>query len=161
MGKFNQYLWSDLIIFFEKNHYIQNGLTIPFLIGTIKLLRGKKITIEQLITELSDPKSHRRTTIMKCGNIGEFVVGIMDFETEKYLHQFPNIIAKEFGNIAITDSSLNNFNSSKEIINFFVSLYKLEIESGNYSKNNGDWTEFTKTDIKRIEHFKKDVINKS
>ena len=152
-----QYLWRDLILFFERKHYVNNGLTIPFLIGAIKLLDGNKLKISQLLTEFSDIRNSKRTTIMKCGNIGEFVIGIMDLESEEYHNKLPNDLQKEFKKLAIIDNSLNQFNEIKELINFFENRYGFEIENEQYSKNLGKWTEFTKKDLENIESFKNEI----
>jgi hypothetical protein len=155
-----KYIWCDLIKFFEKNHYITNGLTIPFLIGAIELLQTRKTSIPKLIEELTDFKNNNRTTIMKCGNIGEFVIGIMDFESEKYYKNFPNSLPKEFDNLAVTDNSLNEYGKISELITLFENQYNNEIRIKNYSKNEGKWTKFTAIDLQKIENFKKAAANK-
>ena len=152
-----QYLWRDLILFFEKKHYIHNGLTIPFLIGGVKMLNGNKLTIPQLLSEFTDIRNSSRTTIMKCNDIGEYVIGIMDLESEEYYNKFPNALQKEFKNLVIIDNSLNEFYEITELISFFENRYEFAIESERYSKNQGEWTEFTKRDLENIESFKNEI----
>jgi hypothetical protein len=156
-----KYIWCDLIKFFEQNHYITNGLTIPFLIGAIELLQKRKMTISKLIEEFTDSKSCSRTTIMKCENIGEFVIGIMDFESEDYYKKFPNSLPNEFNNLAVTDNSLNEYGKVSELITLFENRYNDEIRTKNYSKNAGKWSEFTAIDLLRIENFNNVAANKS
>lgn len=154
MSKKNTYNWRSLIQFFEKMNYIHNGLTIPFIIGVINLLEGNKIMVSQLIVELADLKNDSRATIMRCGNIGEFVIGVMDEESESYYQKFPKSLFKEFDNLAITDNSLNDCNSVLDLIAFMEDRYGQTIEDGKYSKNAGLWTKFTDEDMERIYCYK-------
>lgn len=149
------YEWCGLIEFFEKQNYICNGLTIPFLIGAIKQLQNRKMTISELTDELVDKKNQKRPTIMKCGNIGELVIGIMDYETIKYYKSYPNNEIKSFGNLSVTDSSLDNCSTEAELKSLFERLYKEKIDNGIYSKNAGEWTDFIPIDLERIENYKK------
>ncbi|MGZ2370406.1 hypothetical protein ACXR6G_11505 [Ancylomarina sp. YFZ004] len=154
MNKKITYNWSSLIQFFEKMNYIHNGLTIPFIIGVIKLLEGNKIVVSQLIAELANMKNESRATIMKCGNIGEFVVGVMDVESESMYRKYPQSLFMEYDNLAVTDNSLNDCSSVFDLIAFMEDRYGQTIEDEKYSKNAGLWTKFTEEDIERINSFK-------
>jgi len=149
-----KYDWRKLILFFERMNYIHNGLTIPFLIGSIKLLEGKSVTISEFITELIDSENENRTTIMKCGNIGEYVIGIMDMESELYYHKFPKSLFVEFNNLAVKDNSLNNCKSIEDLITFMEGRYCDKVENEKYSKNAGKWTYFTTEELEKIDNYK-------
>ena len=149
-----KYNWNDLIQYFVRNNYVRNGLTLPFLIGAIKNIERHTLTINEIITEFCDLQGGRRTTIMKCRDIGEFVVGIMDTESEILYKKNPQSLFKEFDNLAITDNSLSNFNSIPELIAFFEERYNQTIEKGEFSKNEGKWTDFTPLDLEHIDNFK-------
>jgi hypothetical protein len=153
-----KYNWSDLIQYFERNNYIHNGLTIPFLIGAIKYLEGKTLTIPQIVTEFTDLNGERRTTILKCGNIGEFVIGLMDIESETYYKKFPKSLFKEFSNLTVIDNSLSNYNSISELIAFFEEQYNQAIEKEKFSLNAGKWTDFTSIELEHIDSFKNNSI---
>lgn len=154
------YIWFDLIQFFEWNHYIHNGLTIPFLVGAIEILQSRKMAISQLVKEFSDLTNKSRTTIMKCGNIGEFVIGIMDIESENYYNNYPQCLPIQFENLVVTDTSLNDYNNFSELVVLFEKEYFEGIKSELYSKNSGIWTKFTQTDIERIDTFDKSFASK-
>lgn len=151
MRTIKKYEWCDLIEFFEKNHYIKNGLTIPYLIGALELLQERKMTISEFTDELLDPKNKKRPSIMKCGNIAELVIGVIDI----YTINTPNSMTKSIGNLSAYDDVLNKFTDKMELINHFENLYQSKVDSGEYSKNDGSWTNFTPTDLERIEHYNK------
>jgi hypothetical protein len=155
-----KYTWAVLLAFFEKQNYFRNGLTIPFLIGAVELLENKKMSISELTEELMDKNNENLITIMRCGNIGEFVIGIMDNETKCYYNMYPKNVIKSFDNLSITDSSLDDYHEKNELITLFENLYKDNINRSEYSKNAGEWTNFIPVDLERIENYKKAAANK-
>ena len=157
----SKYIWAELIEFFEKNNYIRNGLTIPFLIGAIELLEKRKMTISELTDELMDKNNEKQPAIMKCGNIGELVIGIMNIETKNYYKMYPKNVIKSFDNLSVTDSSLDDYSEKSELIALFEKMYNNKINNGEYSKNAGEWTGFIPVDLERIENYKKATANKS
>ena len=155
-----RYEWCDLIEFFEKEHYIHNGLTIPFLIGAMEKLQNRKLTISQLTDEILDQNNPKRPTIMKCDNIGELVIGILDNESLNYYKAYPKNVIKSLDNLSATDSSLDGFKDKMELTAHFEKLYKTKIDDETYSKNAGEWTNFIPKDLERIENYKKAVANR-
>src|SRR4051812_38514295 len=99
--------WYRLLEHYEKKRYFSNGLTIPFLIGSRILIEPGEnlLSIGQFILEASGTPIPKPITIIKCGNIGEFVIGILDTETDAIRKQYSNLY-KEIDNLIFTDSSL-------------------------------------------------------
>lgn len=137
--------WYKLLNHFEKKNYISNGLTIPFLIGAVEVLQpnSEKWTISDIIESFQQ----EGCTILKCGNIGEFVIGTINDLTEgekKYFHN-------PCGEIFVTDTSLDDVNSTSELIKIFTELYESKIQEAKFSKNYlGEWSYFSIKDIERI-----------
>lgn len=136
--------WHRLLKHFENKGYINNGLTIPFLIGSLEIVdpKAKLWTIDSMIDSLNEIGC----TILKCPGIKEFVIGSIDSETLKHRQLYHNPCK----NIFVTDSSLDNVNSCEEITNLFNELYQLRLDNRKFSKNQGIWTYFTDTDLKII-----------
>lgn len=136
--------WSVLLRYFEKRGYIHNGLTIPFLIGTRKIMEPKKpfLSINDLVFSISEIGG----TILECPNIGEFVIGTLDAETLRYKSAYPKFI----DNILITDNSLNMVNNIQELISHFEKRYQKNLDNSTYSINNGVWSDFTEIEVNRI-----------
>ncbi len=139
--------WNLLLRHFEKNGYIQNGLTLPFLIGALKVIKSDSSlwTIEEIAESLNS----NGCTILKCSNIGEFVIGSLDNETLKYEHLYHCLDDK----IIVTDSSLDHIKNIAELKKLFIELYQSRISNCEYSKNNGAWTSFTPTEVTRIKEI--------
>jgi hypothetical protein len=140
--------WVQVLRAYLDDGYITNGLTIPFLVGTKKCFYpfDEDFSIEDLMHSLSDygvPVS-----IMKCDNIGEYVVSILDSQSLDY-HKSSNIY-KQINNIYIIDDSLDEFDTLHSIISFFEDEYNDSINIGNYSKNFGVWGPFTELDKIRL-----------
>lgn len=148
------YIWVDLLEFFERENYVHNGLTIPFLIGTMEMLKNRKMTISELMVELMDSRNQKRITIMKCGNIGEWIIGVMDYETKNYYKSYPGNVIKSFDNLSVTDRSLDDYNDKSDLIVLFEDNYQDKIDKREYSKNFGKWNAFTPVDEERIKKFK-------
>ncbi len=140
--------WYILLRHFENKGYIHNGLTIPFIIGARERLEPKEklFTIEELMMSINEIGG----TILECSNIGEFVIGTVDFETLKFKHLYPNII----DNIIVTDNSLSMVKNLEELIAHFKNCYQNHIESAEYSKNHGTWGYFTEEDLKKLDEIK-------
>lgn len=145
-----QYFWIKVIEHFERNTYIHNGLTIPFLIGAANVLTGKKCSISQIMDEITDLGNKSRMTIMKCDYIGEFVVGVLDYESEQYYKTFPQSVNKEFKNLIVTDKSLYDIANLKELKSFMSKRYSEVVEDNCFSINHGIWSKFSDIEIDRI-----------
>lgn len=136
--------WSVLLRHFENKCYIHNGLSIPFLIGARKRMEPNTplLNISDLVNSINEVGG----TVLECPNIGEFVIGSLDAETLKYKSAYTKCIH----NILVTDNSLNAVNNIQELISHFEQRYQENIDNCEYSKNNGNWTDFTEIEEFRI-----------
>lgn len=141
--------WYKLLCHYDKNKYVNNCITIPFLIGAGRLLEPEEsiLSVATLFTSIEDFNVF--ITIMKCGNIDEYIIGLLDAETEKYIHTYPKS-HKFIGKIVCTDQSLEEIATTSEIILKLTLKYNSMISDGFYSKNGGVWGNFTELDIKHI-----------
>ena len=82
----NQSLWFQVLTYFDKKGYFSSGLTIPFLLGANSIinLEGERLTVEEFFEEILDESLPQKITLQRCGNIGEYVIGIFDNESESY-----------------------------------------------------------------------------
>ena len=151
MHKQSSYSWINLVHFLLRKQYFHNGLTIPFLIGAIKLLDRRTLTVSEFINELIN--SEQKVTIMKCDDIGEYVIGTLDYESEKFYEKSSNSLYRKFKNLFVIDDSLSEYKSIESLIDFMERKYSEIVMNKKYSKNAGQWTDFTEQDIKRIREY--------
>jgi hypothetical protein len=141
--------WYRVLSHFEKKRYIVNGLTIPFLIGSRTIVEpGKKPeTIRELLTSLSE--STHAVTILRCGQIKEFVIGLLDNETNSMRTQYKNMF-KEFGNLLVVDDSFKNTTKFEDMVNMLEMEYEDRVQKQTFSKESGQWINFSTTDKIRL-----------
>lgn len=134
--------WYKILKHFENNNYVQNGLTIPFLIGARAIVEPTEslFTIDELLDDINE--SDISITFMRCGNINEYIIGLLDTETENYIKQYPKSY-DVIGNIVCSDHSLNGITDLSGIAILLNGTYQDLLNNENYSKNNGDWGDFT------------------
>jgi len=136
--------WHRLLKHFENRGYVHNGLTIPFLIGALEIIEpnSQLWSIEAIVGSFKKIGC----TILKCGNLNEFVIGTLDSETLNYNKEYH----RPCENIFITDHSLYQINSCAEIITLFKELYQSRLKEKEFSKVLGHWAYFTEIDLKQI-----------
>lgn len=142
--------WYDVLSHFENKGYYNNGLSIPFLIGSRTILEPSEPldTIEDFIMDIST--SEYPITLMRCGWLKEYVLGILDSYTNDMRSTYKNMY-KEFGNLIIIDDSFAKLTTLEEIISELENDLSGTIKSGGYSKIAGEWTEFdSETDLVRL-----------
>ncbi|MFN7847200.1 MAG: hypothetical protein ACK5P4_08285 [Bacteroidota bacterium] len=147
----NEY-WFEVLNYFEKQRYIANGLTIPFLIGSRKIIEPKN-NVQKISEFLSEMfVSPNLTTIMKCSNIKEYVIGILDLETKLIINKEYNgkKVFKYFGNLIAMDNSCDNIENENSLIVYLESLYGKTINEEKFSLERGTWTNFSAEDKKRL-----------
>lgn len=140
--------WHKILSHYENKGYISNGLTLPYLIGSLQIIDNDAnlCSIKEMIESFDD----YGCTILKCDNIGEYVIGTLDKETFDDRALYFNI-----GNrIIVTDDSLNHIKSVDELIIFFKDLYEYIIEDKGYSKENNNWSNFNDVETAKILEFK-------
>lgn len=134
--------WYKTLEYFLDKGYVNNGLTIPFLIG---LYSENEITIKELIVSMSEANN---ISIQKCDRMDEFVFGIFISETNHEIDLYKNI-----QDLIILDNSLDNCLSIEELINLFENLYTSIIQKKTFSKNNGNWTSYNEIELKQLEEM--------
>ena len=148
-----------MILFFQENDYIDNGLTIPFLIGASEIIEGKPLSLKSIVVQLTNKNQLITPSIMKCETIGEIVVGVLDNESVKSYSTLGDSKIKRIGKLTATDSSLDSIISLKDLFKLFYKAYSVKLKDGYYSKNNGVWGKFDKTDRDRLNHFKEHYLD--
>jgi hypothetical protein len=136
--------WYKLLTHFENKGYVQNGLTIPFLIGSLEIVDPN--AKQWSIIEMTESLNYIGCTILKCPNIGEFVIGSLEIEALKYRKYYHTPCDK----IIVTDNSLDGVKSLAEITKLFIILYESLIADRKFSLNSGIWTYFTNIEWMRI-----------
>lgn len=148
-------IWAIVLSHYESKNYISNGLTIPYLIGSSQIISSfkSKFTVESFLKELIE--SEIKSTIMRCGNINEYVIGLLDSETEKLINEkYPNLYPR-FGNLHLQGLPENLSNGISNFMNMLNKEYKTVIDKEQYSKDKGAWSLFSQTDKSRIEEVNK------
>ena len=141
--------WHKVLKHFDKNNYFNNGLTIPFLIGSRLIVEPQEglLTINEFVEGINT--SSTPISIMKCNNIHEYVIGLLDRETNNLRKGNENPFI-EIGNIICTDLSLKGVATQVELIDILTDLYKGAMQNGNYSKVAGKWIQFTPLEKERL-----------
>lgn len=147
--------WFEILVHFDRKRYISNGLTAPFLIGGGTVLKPEQtiLSVEKLIEQASNKSLPRPITIIRCGNIREFVIGILDFETAAMRMQY-NSMYREIDNIIFPDSSLDMVTNIQELKSKLSEIYQPLVDNKEFSKNAGVWGDFTVEDKNRILEIK-------
>lgn len=142
--------WYRVLSHYEKNRYYQNGLTLPFLVGSRTLVEPdhKLQTLRELLSDMRTSQE-RRVTMMRCGYLKEYVFGLLDHETNLMRAKYPKLY-KEFGCLIITDDSIHGISSIDGLADSLESEYLSVIEKRTFSKENGKWGEFSSTDRRRL-----------
>jgi len=145
--------WLLAIRYFLRHHYISNGLTIPYLIGARAILEPTlpHLSIGDLLIQAA--KQPAGITLMRCGNIGEYVVADLDQESNRYSHLF-----KRFGHLHITDDSFESITTLPDLIEVMTVEYAKYIHEGCYSKISGQWGPFNNMDIQQLEAVRKNSL---
>lgn len=149
-------LWFRVLEYYEKNGYYDNGLTIPYLIGCNTIINPTRpiLSLTELLNEFQNIHKPEIITIFECGNIGEFVVAILDYESKLYYTESKRSIHKRFNNILVLDSSLDKCSNINQVISIMKKKYQFIIQEQKFSKNDGVWTEYTEIDRERLSKLK-------
>ena len=146
--------WYMLLTHFEKCNYFQNGLTIPFIIASRTILEPEEElqSVDMLISDFCMAKTPRRITGLKCGNIREFVFGLLDSETKSAMDTY-NGLYQEFGNLVFTDDSLIEVKNIDGMVLKMTEIHDPIVKLGSQSKIDGVWQRFSTKDEARIKEI--------
>lgn len=120
----------------------RDGLTIPFILGTIE-----SEDIKALLIEISKFKCSSRIMLNHCSDLQEYV---LTFVEEPFSWHY-NL--KRFDNLLIYDDygKIEEFNSLDELAEFFDVRYSKCISEKRFSLNkNHEWVDFTEVDNWRL-----------
>jgi hypothetical protein len=160
MKDFDDKYWFEVLKHFDNKRYFQNGLTIPFLIGSKTILSDDKdiLTVEMFLNQIENKEIPSPVTMLKCGNLGEYVIGILDNETNRFIHQYKkndNCLYREFGSLVIVDDSFNGVNDFKEIKKILENSYQKIVDAKSFSREMGNWTIYSESDLEKLAEIKK------
>ncbi|MES2773889.1 MAG: hypothetical protein V4722_06875 [Bacteroidota bacterium] len=141
--------WYCVLSHFENNQYYENGLTIPFLIGSRNIIDPDQPIqdVEEFITEICE--SQYKVTIMWCTYLLEYVLSMLDSESDSMLKIYPDMY-KGLGNLFVIDDSFQEVNTIAELGFILDSEYRDRLVRETYSKNGGFWTYFTEDELTRL-----------
>ncbi|MBK9485392.1 MAG: hypothetical protein IPO01_09315 [Chitinophagaceae bacterium] len=98
--------WLDVLEYFLEKGYVDNGLTIPFLIGSKSVLEPDEPlqSIKEFITEISE--NEPPISLMSCGKVHHYILSPMDsYDIDmRYIY-------RNFGNLVIIDDSFKDAKS--------------------------------------------------
>ena len=138
----NPQFWNKLIDYWciEEEH---NGLTIPNIIGAVKLNTEKiDFNIEMFFDEISQSKEVLK--IRFCGDLDEFVIGrFKKTDAPKHYYENQNTL---YYNKRDFETEISSYDDLK---NYFNNLYRDKIKNELYSKDyyTKEWVKITDEDI--------------
>ncbi len=138
--------WFKVLDHFERKRYFQNGLTIPFIIGSRTILEPAEPiqTIPELFSDIIE--SNHYIQVLKCGCIGEYVFRLSDKQTQDVYGGFDNIV--------VIDDSFPYVTSYTEMIPGLEERHTKFIAAGKYSWMDGEFQIFSEeTDLPRLKEI--------
>lgn len=157
MSKIIIYDWLKVLNHFDQKGYFQNGLTIPFLIGSRTITNPKQeiLSVNDFFNELFDSKILIK--ILRCDYLGEYVISSFDYESnELRLNRIKKDkpLYREFGNLIIMDNSFKELSLNNQLISALSQSYQENINNGLFSRETGKWTPYSEKDKQRIKEVK-------
>lgn len=145
----NQSLWLKVLSHFDGRGYFSNGLTIPFLLGASTIITpdDELLSVEEFLSEILDESLPIKISLQRCGNIGEYVIGIFDKDS-------PSELYRNFGNLYITDSSFSKIEGINGIRSILIQEYQNKVDEGLFSINHRDWGNYSDKEIDRLTELK-------
>ena len=132
--------WVKILKYYEKECFIRNGLTIPFLVGIFKdsYIGDKEDLLKNFLRELKNLVDLGYIKISYCSYLEEDVVSTISLV-------FP---------IWMTYSIKMNDEKIAEYIEKYDSIIKDDL----FSKVSNEWSQYTKLDIERIKEANEKVV---
>lgn len=157
MNQTNYPIWFQQINYQKRKKMILYGLTIPYIIGTYKLLgesATEKNLLKHLFEDILNSNLPQCAVIQKCPHIKQYVIGI---ESKEFCAKFfkNEISFKNKDNVDvlyITQNAKELGNNFDIIINKLRTLYKDKLASNLHTWDNDDkkWRVFNKNEIDLI-----------
>lgn len=148
--------WLKVLEHFDEKGYFNNGLTIPFLIGSNTEISSNQnlISVRRFISQIMNKEIKEQIKILKCSHLDEYVFGILDDDTIKYIQLKGTTLYRQVGNLVIIDNSFQEIEEIEEIENLLEELYQEIIDSKKFSKENGKWGPYSKIDLGRLKEIR-------
>ena len=83
---------------------------------------------------------------MMCGNLGEYIIGLLDHETDISWY-------REIGKMVITDGSFKGVDNIAVMFSRLEQIYQKLIDQQLYSKELGVWGYFSPIEIQRLKEI--------
>lgn len=157
MSKNQEQIWYKLITSLQKEGVIQNGLTIPYILGAIKIVDNKfKITdtsVLNLFKQIVNSDLELKSVLQHC-DIGQYVIGLQsksNCETK-----FPKELAftneKGEKSLYVTSNANPLGDNIEKISENLLYKYKECIEKEHFSWNvlKRKWEEFSPVETMQI-----------
>ena len=153
-----QAIWEIVLRQFQDNKFFQNGLTLPFLIGTHIYFGDKNsnLKISHILNEITHNQNF--VSILFCDTIKEYVFSWLDNESIDGL-KTNKIILPRIGNLVDSDGSVKDFKDLESMKVFFEDRYRILVEKQQFSKNQGVWGPYSDSDIKRLESIRANFLD--
>lgn len=149
----NKY-WEILLIKWRERG--QDGLTIPFIIGSQKYLptQHSHQEIEGLIVDIATSNG-TEIYVSYCMNIKEIILGVRDNSKKAIVGHFPPFEGQNQTKLFLTSFVSDLGNDVKSVAWALKEHFQGHIDSANFSKRNGEWTDYSGKDSA----FIKDCFN--
>lgn len=146
-------IWEIVLTQFEEKQYFQNGLTLPFLMGTHMYFGDKnpKLQVSSFLSEMTS--NQNLVSILFCDTIREYVFSWLDKESIHSL-KTNKIALQKIGNLVDSDGSVLDFNDKETMRLFFEGRYQNLVENQLFSKNRGIWGGYSDIDIMQLESIR-------
>ena len=150
--------WYRLIVghISSPNTRIENGLTIPYIIGAKRIIEGSNVdenSVDSLLNEIVNSSTDEVAFIQKCPGIGKIVVALRqrEFADKKFKTETSFINSSGQKSLYISKDASFLGKSLSEITDNLKKDYQDAINNEEFSWFGGKWNKFIKDDIKLIE----------
>ena len=150
-------IWLKTLKHFDRNNYVRNGLTIPFLLGSESIIVNNKdlSSVSEFINSITNEEFPCYLSLLKCGNIGEIIIGVLDQETLNYVGKKLSEYYLVFGKLVLMESTFKQ-TELRAIKDKLIEIYQPKIDNKTFSVTNGKWCEFSKQDLNKIKEITND-----
>lgn len=153
----NPNFWYNLILLKKGNGSISNGLTIPYLVGSLSHKFSKSLnkeSLKELIANVTNANNNQKAVLQYCGDINEYVISLRtkEFCDTNFGNEtsFKNPSGEPSLYISL---SAKDFGKSKdEIIDNLWTKYSSSIENKKFSWKplTQSWEEFSNIELQEI-----------
>lgn len=159
----NNPFWGNVRQQWKKMGKGEYGVTFPFLVGAVARNTNsnpdERFTINIFEAMKNSPVAGHYCEVRWCGNIDEPVVSISPTENLPNAAFQAEHKIKEIISVGFTSDLMNIFHldckTFEECLVKLISRTHKSVQVGEFSKNNGKFTAFTKSDVEFIETVQK------